>query len=127
MLKPGAVRIVPGGAHLRLEAGGVLRLDAKTPARRGHRPAADELFASCARSCSREAVGVLMTGMGIDGVEGLSPCAAAGVSPWCRTRPSSVVFGMPQGGPRRGVRPSWPCRHASWRWRWPVWWSGGGR
>ena len=42
----GAVRLAPGGSHLLLEPEGVLHLDTHTPARRGHRPSADELFLS---------------------------------------------------------------------------------
>lgn len=103
VLKPGTVRIAPGGAHLLLEAGGVLRLDSETPARRGHRPAADELFASCARSCPREAAAVLMTGMGVDGVEGLLALRAAGGTTLVQDEASSVVFGMPKAALDRGA------------------------
>lgn len=102
-LAPGSVRIAPGGVHLRLEAGGILRLDALTPPRRGHRPAVDELLASCAASCPREVAGVVMTGMGIDGVEGLSALRAAGGVTLVQDEASSVVFGMPKAALERGA------------------------
>lgn len=94
--RPGAVRLAPGGAHLLLEAGGVLRLDSATPARRGHRPSADELFHSCATACPLQAAGVLLTGMGADGVEGLGALREAGGLTMVQDEASSVVFGMPR-------------------------------
>ena len=103
MLRRGAVRLAPGGAHLRLEAGGVLRLDAETPARRGHRPAVDEMFLSAAEHCPREVAGVLMTGMGSDGVEGLLALRQAGGITLAQDEASSVVFGMPRVALERGA------------------------
>lgn len=103
VLVPGAVRIAPGGVHLRLEAGGILRLDGATPPRRGHRPAVDELLASCAASCPREVAGVVMTGMGSDGVEGLFALRAAGGVTLVQDEASSVVFGMPKAALDRGA------------------------
>ncbi|HVT19750.1 MAG TPA: chemotaxis protein CheB [Thermoanaerobaculia bacterium] len=99
----GAVRLAPGGAHLRLQPGGVLRLDRETPARRGHRPSADELFASCAECCPREAAGVLLTGMGSDGVEGLAALRRAGGLTLVQDEASSAVFGMPRVALERGA------------------------
>ncbi len=96
MLRKGTVRLAPGGSHLRMEAEGVLRLDTRTPARRGHRPSVDELFLSCAESCPREVAGVLMTGMGADGVEGLLALRKAGGLTLVQDEASSVVFGMPR-------------------------------
>ncbi|MDQ1347705.1 MAG: two-component system, chemotaxis family, protein-glutamate methylesterase/glutaminase, partial [Acidobacteriota bacterium] len=64
---PGAVRIAPGGAHLRRGPDGRLELDSVTPARRGHRPSADELFLSLEQGTAQRVVAVLLTGMGTDG------------------------------------------------------------
>jgi chemotaxis response regulator CheB len=100
---PGAVRLAPGGAHLLLEHGGVLRLDAGTPARRGHRPSIDELFLSCAESCPGEVAGVLLTGMGADGVEGLAALRQAGGLTLAQDEASSVVYGMPRVALERGA------------------------
>jgi len=99
----GAVRLAPGGAHLRLDAGGVLRLDAETPARRGHRPSVDDLFRSCAESFPRQSAGVLLTGMGADGVEGLAALRGAGALTLVQDEASSVVFGMPRVALERGA------------------------
>ncbi|HEV3460355.1 MAG TPA: CheB methylesterase domain-containing protein, partial [Thermoanaerobaculia bacterium] len=99
----GAVRLAPAGAHLRLGAGGVLRLDAETPARRGHRPSVDELFLSCAECCPRQSAGVLLTGMGTDGVEGLAALRRAGALTLVQDEATSVVFGMPRVALERGA------------------------
>jgi two-component system, chemotaxis family, protein-glutamate methylesterase/glutaminase len=101
--RAGAVRLAPGGSHLLIEPGGVLRLDLHTPARRGHRPSVDELFLSCAESCPREVAGVLMTGMGADGVEGLLALRRAGGLTLVQDEASSVVFGMPRVALERGA------------------------
>lgn len=101
--RPGAVRLAPAGFHLRLGAGGVLRLDGDTPPRRGHRPSVDELFLSCAESFPRESAGVLLTGMGTDGVEGLAALRVAGALTLVQDEASSVVFGMPRVALERGA------------------------
>jgi len=102
-LRPGLVRLAPGGVHLKMEASGVLRLDADSPPRRGHRPSVDELFLSCAAECPREVAGVLMTGMGSDGVEGLLALRQAGGVTLVQDAASSVVFGMPRVALERGA------------------------
>jgi two-component system chemotaxis response regulator CheB len=103
VLRRGAVRLAPGGSHLRLEAGGVLALDSETPVRRGHRPSVDEMFLACAEACPREVAGVLMTGMGSDGVEGLLALRRAGGLTLVQDEGSSVVFGMPRVALERGA------------------------
>ena len=100
---PGAVRLAPGGAHLLLEPDGVLRLDSGTPARRGHRPSADELFLSCAQSCPQQVAGVILTGMGADGAEGLLALRQAGGLTLAQDEASSAVFGMPKVALERGA------------------------
>jgi two-component system chemotaxis response regulator CheB len=100
---PGAVRLAPGGSHLLLEPDGVLRLDSGTPARRGHRPSVDELFLSCAQSCPEQVAGVILTGMGADGAEGLLALRAAGGLTFAQDEASSVVFGMPRVALERGA------------------------
>lgn len=99
----GAVRLAPGGSHLRLEAGGVVHLDFETPPRRGHRPSADELLSSCAEHCPHESAGVLLTGMGADGVEGLLALKRAGGLTLVQDEASSVVYGMPRVALERGA------------------------
>jgi len=101
--RPGTVRVAPSGAHLLLEPRGVLRLDAARPPRGGHRPSADELFLSCAASCPKEAAGVLLSGMGADGAEGLLALRRAGGLTMVQDEASSVVFGMPRAALERGA------------------------
>ncbi|MDX1997289.1 MAG: chemotaxis-specific protein-glutamate methyltransferase CheB [Thermoanaerobaculia bacterium] len=103
MPRPGTVRLAPRDAHLHLEPGGVLRLDRRTPARGGHRPAVDELFSSVARNAPSNAAGVLLTGMGTDGAEGLAELHQAGGLTLAQDEASSVVFGMPRAAIERGV------------------------
>ena len=91
----GAVRLAPQGAHLRLRADGTLQLDPTTPPRFGHRPAVDELFHSCARLGAR-AAGVLLSGMGRDGAEGLLAMRRAGGVTLAQDEATSVVYGMPR-------------------------------
>jgi two-component system chemotaxis response regulator CheB len=103
VLGAGAVRLAPGGSHLRLEPGGILRLDSETPPRRGHRPSVDEMFLSCAAHCPRQVAAVLMTGMGADGVEGLLALRRAGGVTLVQDEASSAVFGMPRVALERGA------------------------
>ncbi|HEX9667994.1 MAG TPA: chemotaxis-specific protein-glutamate methyltransferase CheB [Thermoanaerobaculia bacterium] len=101
--RAGAVRIARAGAHLLLEPDGALRLDAQRPPRAGHRPSIDELFLSCAASCPRQTAGVLLTGMGQDGAEGLLALRQAGGLTMAQDEASAVVFGMPRVALERGA------------------------
>lgn len=92
----GSVRIAAPGAHLHLDPGFRIALDSATPPRGGHRPSVDELFASCARAHPRECAGVLLSGMGRDGAEGLLALHRAGGWTFAQDEATSVVFGMPK-------------------------------
>lgn len=100
---PGAVRIAPGGAHLRLGADGRLELDSVTPPRRGHRPSVDELFRSLVPAAPQRIVAVLLTGMGTDGAEGLRDLRRAGALCCAQDEASSAVFGMPRAAIELGA------------------------
>jgi two-component system, chemotaxis family, protein-glutamate methylesterase/glutaminase len=93
---PGTVRLAPGGSHLLLEAGGTLRLDRASGPRGGHRPAVDVLFSSMAASHPGSSAGVILTGMGSDGVEGLAELRAAGGLAIAQDEATCVVYGMPR-------------------------------
>ena len=99
VLMRGAVRIAPGGAqHLvveRREGGYVTRLKHATPVN-GHGPAVDVLFDSVAQQVGRNALGIILTGMGRDGAESLLAMRHAGAQTIAQDKASSVVYGMPR-------------------------------
>ncbi len=100
---PGAVRIAPGGSHLRVGPTGALELDPVTPARRGHRPSVDELFRSLDQGGAQRVVAVLLTGMGTDGAEGLLQLRKGGALCCAQDEASSAVFGMPRAAIELGA------------------------
>lgn len=97
---PGHAYIAPGTAHLKLARSGanyVARLDNGEPVNR-HRPSVDVLFRSAAENAGRNAIGVLLTGMGKDGAQGLLEMRRAGAFTFAQDEASCVVFGMPKEG-----------------------------
>ncbi len=74
-----------------------------------HRPSVDVLFRSAARYAGKNAVGVIMTGMGDDGARGMLEMKGAGATNMAQDEATSVVFGMPNEAIKRGgvdlVRP----------------------
>jgi two-component system chemotaxis response regulator CheB len=104
-LQAGQVLVAPGGRHLRVGRGrdGCVALLDRGPAVSGHRPSADVLFESVARTFGPRSVGVLLTGMGEDGAEGLSALRRAGGRTLVQDEESSVVFGMPRAAILRGA------------------------
>jgi two-component system chemotaxis response regulator CheB len=94
-LVAGKVYIAPGGTHLILAPGGVLRLVSSAPLK-GHRPSATLLFDSVAKAFGKDAVGIILTGMGDDGVEGLQSLGKTGAHIVAQNEESSTVFGMPK-------------------------------
>lgn len=100
---PGAIRIAPGGVHLRVGADRRLDLDALAPPRRGHRPSVDELFLSLSRLDAERVAAVLLTGMGADGAEGLAELRRRGAVCLVQDEASSAVFGMPRAALELGA------------------------
>lgn len=96
-LEVGHVYIAPGGdAHLEVSAGATLRCRLRpTDPVNGHRPSVDVLFKSVA-DLNRPATGVILTGMGRDGAEGLLAMRDAGARTLGQDEASSVVYGMPK-------------------------------
>lgn len=94
---PGKVLIAPGNFHTRLKRSGA-RYFVKVedgPLVCGHRPSVDVLFRSTARYAGSNAVGVIMTGMGGDGSQGLLEMRQAGAFTIAQDEASCIVFGMP--------------------------------
>ncbi|NLC34944.1 MAG: chemotaxis response regulator protein-glutamate methylesterase [Alcaligenaceae bacterium] len=96
---PGHVYLAPGGvAHMKLARSGanyIVELDPSEPVNR-HRPSVDVLFHSAAEVAGRNAVGVLLTGMGKDGAQGMLAMKQAGAVTFAQDEASCVVFGMPR-------------------------------
>lgn len=93
----GHVYIAPGGKHLRLRRDGARYycvVDETEPVNR-HRPSADVLFESVAREMGKNAMCVLLTGMGKDGAAGMLAMREAGALTLAQDEASSVVWGMP--------------------------------
>ncbi|HEV2285403.1 MAG TPA: chemotaxis response regulator protein-glutamate methylesterase [Steroidobacteraceae bacterium] len=97
VILPGHVYIAPGDRHLLVVRDGaryVCRLDDGPPVNR-HKPSVDVLFRSVAQQAGRNAVGVILTGMGKDGAVGLKEMREAGSPTIAQDEATSVVWGMP--------------------------------
>ncbi|MHB1353913.1 MAG: protein-glutamate methylesterase/protein-glutamine glutaminase [Thiobacillus sp.] len=95
---PGHAYLAPGHSHLLLVRSGanyVTRLDQGPPVNR-HRPSVDVLFHSAAVAAGKNAVGVILTGMGKDGAAGMLEMKKAGGYNLAQDEASCVVFGMPK-------------------------------
>lgn len=101
---PGVVYVAPDARHLALE--GKVLTPVSTPPVEGHRPAVDVLFRSLAAHCGPRAAGVLMSGMGRDGVLGLASMRRAGAITLAQDEASSGVFGMPMAALKEGAAES---------------------
>ncbi len=104
LLVSGRVLIAPGNRHLfarRMPRGDIAVLSDGAPVN-GHRPSADVLFHSAAQEFGSQAIGLLMTGMGEDGAEGLGAIKKAGGIALVQSEDSCVVSGMPKAAIARG-------------------------
>ncbi len=104
LLLAGRVLICPGNRHImvrRMPRGDMAVLSDGPPVN-GHRPSADVLFHSVSQEFGLTAVGVLMTGMGDDGAEGLGAIKAAGGMTVAQSEDTCVVSGMPRAAIIKG-------------------------
>lgn len=95
---PGHAYIAPGDQHLLLARSGanyVTQLSDAAPVSR-HKPSVDVLFDSAAQYAGKNAIGVIMTGMGKDGAAGMANMKQAGAYNFAQDEASCVVFGMPK-------------------------------
>ncbi len=96
-LEPGKALVAPGGSHLvlRKQNGFVTANLEDSPPVNSCRPAVDRLFDTAAEIYGRQALAVVLTGMGQDGFNGVKHLKAKGASVIVQDKPSSVVWGMP--------------------------------
>jgi two-component system, chemotaxis family, protein-glutamate methylesterase/glutaminase len=104
LLLAGRALVCPGDRHLkvrRMPLADTVLLSSE-PRVNGHRPSVDVLFHSVAAELADRAIGVLMTGMGDDGANGMGAIKHAGGLTIAQTEDSCVVFGMPRAAIERG-------------------------
>ena len=102
---PGMALLAPGNYHMILRRSGArYYVEVKTgPMVHHQRPAVDILFKSTAKYAGANAIGVILTGMGSDGAEGLLEMKKAGASTIAQDEKSCVVFGMPKEAIKLGA------------------------
>jgi len=102
---PGQALIAPGGRHLQVRRQGAYyhAVVKDGPPVSRHRPSVNVLFGSVAQSAGRNAIGIIMTGMGDDGARGLLEMKQAGAVTFAQDEASCVVFGMPKEAIKLGA------------------------
>ena len=98
---PGTIHIAPADQHLELRANGTLSLH-PIGKKEIYHPSCDRLLSSVADAFGADAVGVILTGMGDDGVIGISRIRDAGGTTIAQDEETSIVFGMPKQAIDRG-------------------------
>lgn len=104
-VRPGQVLIAPGGYQTRLKGlpnGRLATTIKKGPLVCGHQPSVEVLMQSAAECAGSNAVGVMLTGMGNDGAEGMAAMRRAGARTIAQSEDSCVVFGMPREAQKAG-------------------------
>jgi len=98
LVLPGRALIAPGNRHLKVKrmALGTIAVLSDAPPVSGHRPSADVLFRSAAAEYGKNVTGVIMTGMGSDGADGIGEIKARGGMTVAQDEESCIVFGMPK-------------------------------
>jgi two-component system, chemotaxis family, protein-glutamate methylesterase/glutaminase len=104
-VNPGTALIAPGNYHMILRRSGArYYVEVKTgPMVHHQRPAVDILFKSVAQYAGTNSIGAILTGMGVDGAEGLLKMKQAGAKTIAQDEKSCVVFGMPKEAIKKGA------------------------
>lgn len=105
LLEPGVVHLSPGTCHLSVVSRGKALVTHLIHEQGPHRyqPSVNVLFNSVATACGEYALGLLLTGMGDDGADGLLTMRHAGAHTYAQDEQSSIVFGMPSAAIERGA------------------------
>ena len=98
IIKPGLVLIAPGDKHLRIEkSGSVYRVKISDEAKVcGHRPSVEVMMQSMAKHVGANGIGIMLSGMGRDGANGMLAMRNAGARTIAQDEATSIVFGMPK-------------------------------
>lgn len=99
----GTIAVSPIGVHMGLNTDRRIVLDSETQPIGSFKPSANYLFESVAKTCGRCTAGVVLTGMGTDGVNGLRTLYGAGGVVIAQDEQSSVVYGMPGAAVQAGI------------------------
>jgi two-component system, chemotaxis family, protein-glutamate methylesterase/glutaminase len=104
-VSPGVVLIAPAGRHMKVQRrGGAAHVWLDDEPRSSlHRPSVDVLMASVAKAYGPRSLGVILTGMGSDGVEGLRAIRQTGGRTFAESEESCVIYGMPKAAVEAGV------------------------
>ena len=103
---PGRAVVAPGGRHMEIKraASGIVQVRlGDGPPVNGHRPSADPLFHSVAAELGADAIGVILSGIGRDGVEGLLRMRQAGAPTIGQDEASATIYGMPRAAFEAGA------------------------
>jgi two-component system chemotaxis response regulator CheB len=102
---PGRALVAPGGKHMLLRRSGAQYFVEvrEGPLVNRHRPSVDVLFRSVVHSAGKNALGIIMTGMGDDGAAGLQELHDAGAYTLAQDEQTCVVYGMPKEAVKRGA------------------------
>lgn len=105
VLSPGMVLIAPGGEHMtfRNSSGKLIAQISAEPANTLYRPCADVMMQSVVAVCHGPLLGVIMTGMGKDGLEGLKQIKQKGGVVVAQNEETCVVYGMPKAAVEEGI------------------------
>jgi two-component system chemotaxis response regulator CheB len=106
LVRPGIALVAPAGWQTALSGncdGLVVRLSKEAPFATLFKPSVDVMLLSAAEACGRRTIGVILTGMGSDGVRGMKGIKAKGGRTLAEAESSCVVFGMPKAAIEAGV------------------------